>query len=65
MDACLVESSYLTQKKMSKETYDMAHGMLIKELTQPKLTLTDHSRAPATTRSLTSLSPVVKLKTAP
>lgn len=43
----------------------MTQGILISELTQPKLTLTAHKRVPATMRSLTSLSPVVKLKTAP
>ena len=43
----------------------MTQGMLIKLLTQPKLTLMPQRRVAATIRSLNSLSPVSKDNTAP
>lgn len=46
-------------------TYDMMHGMLIKELTQPKETEIPQRRVAPTMRSESALSPVVKESTAP
>lgn len=48
-----------------RDTYDMTQGMLMSELTAPKLTLMPQSRVAPTMRSLRVLSPVVKLSTAP
>ena len=56
-------------KRLKRENgttaYDMAQGMLMSELTAPKLTLIPHKRVAPTIRSLSSLLPVVKLSTAP
>lgn len=46
-------------------TYDMRQGILIKLLTAPNDTLMPQSRVPPTIRSLSALSSVTKLKTAP
>jgi hypothetical protein len=43
----------------------MAQGMLMRELTHPKLTLIPHNLVAATIFSLNPLFPVVKLSTAP
>ena len=50
---------------MRERTDDIKQGILIKLLTQPKLTLIPHNLAAPTIRSLNSLSPVSKLNTAP
>lgn len=49
----------------SERTYDMRQGILIKLLTQPKLTLIPQSRVAPTIRSLKLGSSVMKLNTAP
>jgi hypothetical protein len=47
------------------DTYDMTHGMLIRELTQPKETEMPQRRVAPTMRSESALSPVAKESTAP
>lgn len=53
------------RQKSKMGTHDMRHGMLIKLLTHPKLTLIPQSLAAPTILSLSSLSAVSKLRTAP
>lgn len=45
--------------------HDMTQGMLMSEFTAPKLTEIPQRRVAPTMRSLSVLSPVVKLRTAP
>ena len=47
------------------DTHDITQGILIRLFTQPKLTLMPQRRVAATIRSLSSLSPVSKERTAP
>ena len=67
IEACLQKAPnrQLKQREQLKGTYDIAQGMLMSELTAPKLTLIPHKRVAPTIRSLSSLLPVVKLSTAP
>ena len=67
IEACLRKAlnKQLNQREQQEGTYDMTQGMLMSELTAPKLTLIPHKRVAPTIRSLSSLLPVVKLSTAP
>jgi hypothetical protein len=69
VDGCVPDRSSLQVKAKPTGkmlvTYDIAHGILIKLLTHPKLTLIPHKRVPPTIFSLSALLPVTKLRTEP